>query len=473
MQSGFYYKLLDAWTLPLYNLPRWFSVNGYPTLTDSIDLPPLTAFSTLTPAPTAFLQTALSTVADPASGSLLQKLFNVFTYEKEQLLVALTSCYLSRCFYWDASDPEFAWVVAHNEEVEVVQIQPASGSLVTLEKANSELDLFTNPQWSWFKFDDSIAIYGLDIQEQDTENRVGDWQFLSDDGKWNPASCVYFLHPNTKNWIPRHPTQVRSDGFLGFNYNGVTKVRTCFPGAADSLGEVEVYVNEVSKTAQRASLWNSLDEKGLWINVSRRDSELNSEYAQVLLFANWFGGQSRRGTRNFLSAAFRGGTLLTVPATSTSFTVPASSTGYEVRNISQYSYVEESLDRNSDDTVNYRTIYDSPDMGSLFVRGINTEFSSASGVIIPDTYSDNYIDRPRMDWRLNYWTESGSTVTLSSNLPENIPDLVVYLPENVEVEDPSIAVLKKSFNRSSPIFRWRSFIPISDLVEASGLATFD
>ena len=103
---------------------------------------------------------------------------------------------------------------------------------------------------------------------------------------------------------------------------------------------------------------------------------------------------------------------------------------------------------------------------------METDFEVVSGSIIFNSFTDNVKDRPYINWRLQYWDELNGNVTFTENMPSNVPDLVVFFPTLVRVNEASTSTLKKSFHRTSPIFRWRHYIDDS-LETIQGLANFD
>ncbi len=454
------------------------AANGYPTLTDDVEepdtVPALINTNPIIPVingvvPSGWMLTASTYTT---TGSLLQKLFEVFTNEREFLYHPLMSTYLSRQFYFDVADPQFAWIVESVDLVESLYVLTELGSSEIL-RADSDLDLFYSGDWKWKQEGQTVLIYGLGLQKTTTRAVTDNWQVINNIGLFEQSSTLFFEHPVTKNWFPIHPTQIRSDGMVRFIYDGVARVRSLHASAMTQLEEVTVYVNGEQKLARRVELPNSLDEKALYFYLNRRFAETNKNFEETILKASWFRSQSLKGVRNYISASLRTGILSTVSAEASGFTIPASSTGYSVRNINQYGYMyEQAL---TPTTSGYLSLFAAADMGCGYVRGLKTDFTTtASGVIIFDTNVDVNVDTPIIHWRIPYWTEVGSSVLFSDNWQTNIPDLQVFFPSKVRVNRPSTDTLKKSFNRTSPIFRWRSYI-VNDVAPeiAQGLADFD
>lgn len=484
MWNGYYANIQDSWTTPLLWAPRWFDANGYGTLTDYITPPDYRSSVVSAYVASSFLQ--LSSVAIPATSgvNILQRFFEVFVNEKEYLFPALTSTSFSRQFFFDISEPQFGWVLESQTPAIEIAVNTSSGSAV-ITRANSDLDLFYSGQWRWKQENTCILIYGLDIQDLVDTKDSNNWHFVDGNNLTIPTtsiisigadrfnSMLYMEHPVTKNWSPLHPGKLRVDAFTGFNYDGTIRFRSNSSREARILEEVLVYVDGKSVLARRVQLFNSVDEKGLYFNLSRRYGETNEEFAETLIRAAWFRGQTYRKLRSSLSAALRVGELTTVSASASSFSIPASATGYQVRNIDPWIYTTEQLNNPvSGSTTLFRTIFASGDISCGYVRQLKTDFTSSSGIITFDTYIDNTIDRPTIDWKIPFFTETGSTVLITENFPHEVPDLILFLPSKVDVIRPSTQILRKSFNKTSPCFKWRRF-SVENQEIITGLANFD
>jgi hypothetical protein len=474
MWNGYYFNIQDSWTSPLIWAPRWLGANGYGTLTDFIE-PPDVRTSTLSGIFTAPSTTTIppswlfSAVNASTSGNLLQKFFEVFVNEKEYLFAPLVSLQLTRQMFFDIADPQFAWIVESTDPVNTLTV--LASSQITVRRAESDLELFYSGDWRWKQEKNIVLIYGLDIQAL-VDTVSGYWHFIDSTNLVSSGACFYMEHPHTKNWFPIHPMKVRSDGFTNFYYNGTIRFRGSSARAAKLLEEVTVYVNGKQKLARRIPLYNSVDEKALYFHLSRRYGETNEELGETLLKASWYRGQTYRKCRSYLSAALRTGQLISVAASASSFTLPATATGFAVRNINPWVYVTESLVYPTSGTNSFYTMYASGDLNCGYVRQIKTDFTSVSGVITFNTYVDNSIDIPYIHWKIPYFTQiSTGTVTLSENFPHEVPNLVVLLSSKVDVTEASLATLKKSFNRTSPTFKWsRDSLPQEVIF---GLADFD
>lgn len=476
MWNGFYYKVLDNWTPPLYYLPRWFEANAYPTLTDEIDEPDTwnftlnTSFDVATNStiPSSWILTDTSYI--PASLTL-QSFFKVYVHEKQYMFGNLISSQLSRSFYYDLSEPEFGWVVETGQSVSKLEVLTTSG-FIEVSRADSDLELFYGGSWKYRQENSTILIAGLGIQQQVARVDGDSWLFIRNEGLWDSSALVWLEHPTTKSWIPIHPSQIRADGWIGYNttVSGTVSLRCLMPAAQQTLPQVIVRVDGEQKIARQVNLSTALDDKSMFFHIERRDLETNSSLEEATLQSSWFRDQTQKGLRNFISAALRTGSTVTYSAGTTGFTFPASATGFSIRNIHQYGYIDEKLEHNVDSDTSYRTLFSDPDLGCGFIRGLQTDFVSASGIVTFDTFVDNRIDNPIVHWRLKYWTEIASSIQFESNFP-NQSDMVVFFPSKVRVNTASVSTLKTSFNRTSPIFRWRSVA--DDAEQPHGLAEFD
>jgi hypothetical protein len=471
---------LDAWTPPLEYLPRWYAANAYPEISDYVATPSVTGFTTTltyyTPSGAALPASwVLSTPTDSATGSVLQKIFEVFTHQKSLLNTALISVYLNRTAYYDTADLDYAWFVETTEKAEKLDILLSSGSRLNITQASDIQDLFSAGDYRWIQDGKAILISGLDLQEQSSQLRVDDWHFVTGASKWTSGAITYLQHPTTKNNIPLHPSQTRSDGFLGFNGTTPVVLRNRLLAATQALSAVTVYVNDQPYTAQRIDLWTSVDEKGLWFNLRRKDTERNVAFSETLENLSWFGGQSYTESKNAISAKLRTGLRATVSASSSSFTVPSDSTGYSIRNKPlNYGYRRELLKPNSTLST-YRSAAASGEYGNLFLNGRSLSYSATGNIIAPSVYSDNNVDQAIMNWKLTYWTQTGSTITFSVNCTDT-DDRIVFYPKKVDVIEPDDIILRKSFKSTCPGLKWQHYVIETftlDVANIKGLATFE
>lgn len=346
MWNGYHYNIQDSWTPSLFWAPRWFSANGYGTLTDFIEPPDsrsaLVSGSFVIPVSSVVPSSWVLTSASPSlSGSLLQRFFEVFVNEKEFLSSVLVATMLTRQMFFDVSEPEYGWLVESIDPIDTLSIQTTNGTAL-IKRAESDLELFYSGDWRWKQDKTWVLICGLDIQQL-TDTTSGSWHFIDSINRSSSASLLYMEHPVTKNWFPIHPLNIRSDGFSNYYYNGNIRFRSNSPRATKLLEEVTVYINGEQKSARRTSLFNTVDEKAMYFHLSRRYGETNETLGQTILNTSWFQGQTHRKLRSFLSAALRQGQLVTIAASASSFSIPATATGFAIKNINPWIYTSEAL----------------------------------------------------------------------------------------------------------------------------------
>lgn len=481
MWNGYFYKIQDSWVPSLFWAPRWFSANGYGTLTDFIETPDLRNESSAgtfdVPTSSVVPSGWVNTTSTALTGSLIQRFFETFVNEREFINSILTATMLTRQMFFDVSEPEYAWIVEVLDPVDTLYVLTSNGSAL-VQRAHSDLELFYSADWRWKQEKTCVLLYGLDIQHLTDTTEVAsvptDWHYLDALNLSSTGSLVYMEHPYTKNWFPIHPLNIRSDGFTNFYYDGTIRFRAHSPRAKQLLEEVYVNVNGEQKTARRIPLFNSIDEKALYFHLSRRYGETNETLGQTLLNTSWFGGQTHRKLRSFLSAALRQGQIITVAASASSFTIPVTATGFAIRNIDPWVYLTESLqtiEDPSDSSQSYYTMYASGELGCGYLRGVETSFTNVSGYITYNSYTDFVQGNPLIRWKLPYYTSNASTVFLTENFPHEVPSLKIYFASKVDVVRATEASLKRSFNRTSPIFRWSRSSDGAEVL--SGLAEFD
>jgi len=470
MWRGYFYKIVDDWTTPLENLPRWFASNSYLALSQSVSIPSFSSFSATgsytTPTTTLPSSWVLTSPAS-TTGNTFRRLFEVFVNEKESLNPILRSILKSRALYFDTSDPEYAWLVTFDKSVYKLEIELSNGNRISVTKASSIFDLFWSGEYRFVQDGSTVLIYGLDLIETDTEDRGSGWQY----NKYSTFNkyLTWFLHPNTHNFFPIHPDNIRSDGLLGYNSSTTTKIRSRLSAAGKALSSVIVYLNDQKSTANRINLWNSVDEKALLTGLTRQPSETNSTLGTAVERCFWFGGQTKRKTRSYISSALRQGAIVTAPASSTIISFPASSTGYQVRNVSSYGIVAEYLMPNPDNTSFYKSSTGTRDFGAIL---LNNQFVSytdhSTGLELDFNITHNKLDRPIASWYLTYWTATATGMTLSDNYPENVPDLIIFCAKHVDLPIPSSSTLRKVYKKD-PSNYWQnedlSTVPV-------GMSTF-
>ena len=78
---------------------------------------------------------------------------------------------------------------------------------------------------------------------------------------------------------------------------------------------------------------------------------------------------------------------------------------------------------------------------------------------------------PVVTWVLPIYSNNASSVFITENYPDEQDNFVVLFSSKVDVLQPSEDVLKKSFNRTSPAFKWQRDRLLPEVL--TGLAVFD
>jgi len=481
---GYYFKLYDRWTPALHWSPRWLQANGYPTLFDSSVNPPVSGtLSVLNPTPASaqYVPSSwqLAAFQLPAvSGSTLQAITEVFTGEIEYLKPALINLSLLLSRTYDVSEIEFVWVVNHDQPIQQLEIQLSSGQWVEISPALGMHDLLQAESWKWLGSDNSAVISGLDVFEYQTNSRVDSWQFVGVDlaSSMATTSIQYFEHPSSRQWIPVHPLQIRqTDGFLGF-YSTQSRTRFRIPYLSAALSGLRVRVNgQVETTATPSQPWTSLDERGLWMNADRIWLETNQDFAERLFILSRVQGQTTRSLQSTLSAQLGTATRQTFSTAASSLVYDPTSTGYQVHNYGQYVYVTEVMVPDVTSTTIWKSRYQSPELGCMFLNGQKLDHSqvSASGSLWSvDKTANNKNDVLIARWRIQLWGATSSGLNLTQNFPGGVEELTVINSAKVQVlTNPSTTTSRRSFIRTSPVYRWSNTpLPTEAL---AGLAVFN
>lgn len=464
--------------------PRWFDANAYQTLGDYI-LQPLVSgtVNVYSPTPTRAETISISDLlTTPASAiptqGLLQAITEVFTSEMEYLRPALIQLYLITTRTFDTSEVEYVWVVDNDQPIETLEVLLSSDTWHTIERAGGDHDLFWGADWKWLGVKNSALIAGFDLVGTSTEARVDSWQFSYYDPTTSgiSTSIQYFLHPQSHTWIPIHPTQFRAeDGFTGYWSETSTQMRARAAQYAGLKRNLQVRINgQRQVTATLAQPWTSLDERGLWLNMARRESESNTTYENRLANLARVQGQTRRKLELTLGCQL-GSVSNTVFTTSASSVYVVDNSGrYVVQNYNQYVYVLERMVPDVGTTNYWKSSYASPELGAMFLNGVKLDHSqiSASGSLWSvDKTVNNKTDVLYAQWRIKLWEQAGSYLNLTENFPLNVEELMVSTALKVEVEaNPSDEASRRSFRRTSPTYRWSSAPADQDY--AAGLAQF-
>ena len=479
MYTPYYYKILDSWTPGLYYLPRWLSANAYPTLSD-----PVTAPLTLSSPASSVLTLASGTapagwvITDSgptiAGANTIQRLVESIASEAALVQTIIESSLLGAKWYFDIGAPQFAILAPTVSPANNVEVQLSDNSYVEVLEAKNDLELFWSSGWRWRAGDGYLLLYGIGNQEFNSERRSGqgDWQFISSATRWTTGSVIFWEHPATKTWVPMLPGAIRADGFLGLYYAGTVRLRCPLALAASSLATVPVRVNGETIIGTRINLWNDVDDRSLLVGLQRLVGEPNIGLATSLLGCTWFGEPTTRGLRSFISSALRTGQMSFYAPAVTGFTLPTGSTGYHLRDYRQFLYTSEYLASDVDSNQNFRSKFDTPDLGLATYKNQLVTFTNTTGSVYSlGTYvSENDSLVPLFRWRLKLWSESGSTISFTSNMPTHGPDLAVYFALKVSIPVVSITTKRRSYRATSPTLRWQR--DPMELMDESGVATF-
>lgn len=464
--------------------PRWLEANGYQTLLDPLSSPPTSgSILTVNPQaaaadrlPTSWQLTASGTPS--VTGSTLQALGECFTAEFEFLKPALISNYLTVTRTFDVSDIEYVWVVEYDRPIHKLEVLLSDSSWVEISPALGFHDLFQAHEWKWLGNGYSAMIVGLDVFETAVSGRVDSWQFLASDTEdtGSQSSVHFYQHPTSKNWIPIHPTQLRTDGFTGFWSESTSRARFRIPAKAAVLRTLQVRLNnELQTTATLAQPWTSLDERGLWLNTQRIDRESNADFGERLFILSRVQGQTRRALQSTIGTHLSSTDRVTFTTSASTLSLGAEYSGrYQIHNYMQYVYVTETLTPDVDTTTRWKSRYASPELGCLFWNGQKVDHTlvSVSGSLVTvDKTVDNRNDVVVARWRLKLWDATTSAINLTQNFPLGVEELTVVKTQGVTVEpNPSDFVSRRSFKRTSPIYRWSS-TPLTPETN-TGLAIF-
>lgn len=483
MIHKYHYKIYDLWTPALRRAPRWMAFNLYETLADSPSIPVYTntliASSTLELPSSSYIPSGwIGSSSVPSTGDGFQKLFEIFTSELEPVFRVQDTVFSQGIKSFNLADPVFGWAVHTEEDIDTIRLKMVDGSYRLVKRAVGEYDFFYSGEWKWLPFGDSVYLTGLDLLES-TTTVVSGWHYVSDEVLWDPTSPIFLEHPVSKTWIMLSPEEVSASGFLNFFSavpSGSCRIRFRSTLAASALSDIKVEINGEEQLAYRINFWNSLDEHGLLNDNARRDGEANIDYANSHLYNSWFRGQNRRGFRAYLSAMLRTASYDVYSSTTSSITYPASATGFMLKgDIDPFLYVTENLLAEPNDTTSYLTRFDSPSRGTGFLNNVLVNVNTVSGnAFTPSVDSSNRFDQYQVHWKLDIWSDTGSSISLNNVLQRVLTDdIEVLFCHDVDVPNTQTPILKKSFNRSYPLKRWRTQVLDNSDTKVGTLSTFE
>ena len=481
--DNFYYKLIDKWSPPIGNFPRWFSANGYPTLTDQIALPKLNSYTnTYTPSVSSFLPTngTYSRLLLPpsstsiTSGSVLQSLFDVIQHEKQSLKLAAKTLGGSISMLSDNGECQFGWYCISNLSVSKLEIKLDDNTFQEITPCISEVELFYGQAPTWKQVGNQILITNLDIVNNKAVNLGTDgWLFVKDLGLWDSTKPISLEHPVTKEWIQLHPDDIREDGLIPFNYTGTLNLRCRYVPAATSMSFVTVRLDGKEVLANLVDLTTSVDTLGLVFNVKKIPFQSNSTYLDTILETIWFGGQTKDELRSFLSSWLRTSTYSITSSSATSVSIPPLSTGFKCL-IDRKTYVREvELPQLNDSSFYFVSRVANPDYWFAVSDNREVNLYPVNGkpnTYQFDTFTPFFKDNTYVEWVTTNWTSTSSSINFTPNWNTKSQQPVEMLfSSNVVVSDPSILSQKISFNKNSPTLKWQSQAIIIDGLYGSAI----
>jgi len=469
-----YTELLDSWSPPLERLPRWFSCNSYTSINEPQFLPefstvPATSTLTLATSGAVPISWVLSEPSREESSNNFQKLLGSIFTEFQYLLPSLQSLYLTRGGGFDVVEPDTAWYASYPQTYTTIQAKLTDNSLYTINQVQSDLSLFTSPTWTYKQQNNEFLFYGLSLQEQVSESRNTEWQYISNSTKFESTALSYWKHPYSGAWIPLLPSQVREDGLLGLKTNKNLYVRTLNRETAKSLDRVLLQFDNEDVYANRVALWNSVDDKGLLYLLKRFRNEDSLDLGNKLLATSWFSVDQRTShLKNALAIAVGQYSVETLVPGATG-TVDSSYSGFTIAHTLQTeTFLESRLTLNSSGTLN--SIYSDVVRGTAFIENNPYEVTNVSGVVTINGYSPSRLDNVSVYWVVDNWTASASGVTLHPNTYKNSSDFLLLKTKMVDVENNNKRQRIKAF-KYWPGLKWQINENIDNKV--IGLGTFE
>jgi len=467
-------KIRDAWTPAVGRSPRWFSSNSYPDLDTLPEIPELSSnpVGTFTvPSASGVVPFSWSLSADTflKPSSTFQALFFLMNEERALMNLSLKSLYYTRALGFDLAEPDFAWYVSNVNSELPIYVQTSSG-YVELQSATSTNTLIYSNKWSYQKSGQEVLLNGFGLLESSTIV-VSGWHFAASGSVFDSTTLIHFKNPTTQTWIPLHPTEVRSDGFLGFSSTEECAVRSYSRDAAARLTTLNLLTDGKIYTADLVPLWTSIDEKALWFGLKRKQHESSAQLAERVLGCSWFAkDQSIESTRNAISSSL-GLSNISVSERHTGSTSASSGFNYvSLRNIDKIQTAREMLTVDENDII--RTRYYEPRRGTVFCGDYSYEAVASSGIVTVIDYTHRYGDYLYADWTLYVYTSSSSAITFTANMPLEGPDYITLSTRDVEVDNTSGADLIDCFDKTWPGFRWQSS-PMAALSDDASTAVFD
>ena len=446
--SSYHPLILDAWTPPLEDLPRWFNATSYPQINEFFIPPSISTYSSsgsliLASSSSVPSGWALSQDPEPTITNNLQSILGVF-YQELQYMYVASQAVFGGLIGWRGGD--CCWYANTSSSFSALSVSVTDGSSKTIPQADNDFLLFYGAEIGYRSSGSDILISGLAIQEQSTETRdATNWQYISNPHKFETTSLSYWRHPHTSGWIPFSSSQVRDDGLVGFMSSSALKVRTLNKEASKSLDTVNILIDGLPATASRVNIWTPVDTEGLKFGLYRCDGEDTQTFAMRVLAYSWFSkGGNVRGLRNALAASLGQSTLLTLSRTSTGCTLPAY-TDFTVQNTKPVqAVVEMGLSINSSGVVLSK--YSDVISGTAFINGSAISVTNSGGVLFFENYTPHTSDVINVVWLVRNWSASSGVLSLGSGISKAGDDLTVLGIKNIGVDNNDLDTLLNKFS---------------------------
>ena len=473
--NGLTTKILDGWSSIVFKVPRWFSANGYNNLSDPVDAleeQTLNLFSFTTPVsgiiPSSWF------LSSEITGSVLnttQGFFNTLQQQINPLYVYIEQLKNAKGLNFDLSELDRIY---YSSELDIkdqnssIFVKTSSG-FIEIPRALNEIDFFTKPVWSYLRTNNEIIINGIGITEQ-ISNPINESYFKFSDKRFDESSLSYYRHPVTKNWHVLHPNQVRSDGVFPITSSASTLLRSYSRELIDTLDYITILVDNKEYQIDRINVWNTIDDKGLWFGINRREGEASPIFADKILSNSWFNkDQASYNIKNLLAVYFD--LSLVKSEERDDFSVEPSYKDICIKDQEDTIIVKERLKVESNNII--KTIFPNPTLGFLIFNNQYYSITATSGIVsAPQLNSVREGSLIEATWFLPLYTFTSSGVSFSSNFSKEGEKLITLHTKGVSVNNPSTESSIKSFNRTWPGYRWNNINPPKPQ-EDIGLSIFD
>lgn len=463
----YYPKLVTRWVPALYNLPRWFKVNQIPNLFDAVadapthtpifGLPPIPITPDTVPAQFVLPNTPTNQIA-PSLQAYAEVLTNSLAFLQTDFDRALQAATL-----FDVSDTQFVWLVEHTELIDKLEILLDDGTYHTIKQASSLHNLFNWPDMLWYAKGTNALISGLGYREYQSVN-ISSWNFLSyalSDGPTYTQNVNYVSHPDSKNWIPVHPTSIHGTRLPYLSEQPLTYRSPYFFSASTIPVSFTVRINSTTiSTAHRTPVWNSVDERGLLLNIKRLPNELNNTYGSRLLQVLLGGDQTLSGLLTIYSAALGTGTL-NYSNIIQNHPLPLRTSVSRLVGLEPDDRVISKAFKTSDPYI-WRLSITGHELLAIYVNDMYVDFTTinaSAGLIKLNANYDATANVICFSQRKNYILDGGF-LRFSDWVKLPYQDYVLA-SRDIKVQLADKKTLRKSYRKNSPIYRWQSNAKIS------------